>query len=560
MLSKYGTGWHVADSSIMSYYRAFSRDKLAADIGVHVGLTHFNVTLQGLPSRNESLASDYLREDIDFNERFHWVSATDIHDEYREALVKGLPYPILTVVEYFSVDEEGFCWGRQYRLAGYYGAILLWASFASWLLMNLLLVVVPRYGAYQMVITGGLMLLTNALYYLLIPSKPLVIRFEDQFLMFKFGWCFWLVMIAGSLCFLVGAIISTVDLLYPHKFSTILEVDYGTPFDRHVIIEESHYTRRKKGSTKRSLEDPEPIGFGRKLLRTLSKRDRSEDGDGRLTNGVVNQGFQMDCPKSPWMYPHNMMYKPDGTPVRPALQNAFARNPALARLAAPLPTKSPKSVSFRRQSRLEQTFTVDPLRLKRSDSSDSTSSSSSSGIGRDQKEENQFKPIERTNSQQSGSSISSFGLGLLSRTESRRDPKGGVSGASGGIILPAPHKQPISTQPSGEDEEDPNHLPLARIQYKTKHMGIYQLPRASIERKSSSEEESSFSSPPSRRDSSNSEKSRSGSSGFSSTSFDLSSKQRPGPDGLEAQVERRSSNESVGSNKKVKTSSKDSGW
>lgn len=80
----------------------------------------------GLPSQNESLVNDYLREDIDFNERFHWVSSDDIHDEFREALVKGLPYPILTVVEYFNVDDEGFSWGRQYRLAGYYGSIVLW--------------------------------------------------------------------------------------------------------------------------------------------------------------------------------------------------------------------------------------------------------------------------------------------------------------------------------------------------------------------------------------------------------------------------------------------------
>jgi len=73
------------------------------------------------------------------------------------------------------------------------------ASFASWMLMNLLLVVVPRYGAYQMVVTGGLMITTNVLYYLLIPAKGLMIRFEDNFLVFKFGWCYWLVLVAGKL-------------------------------------------------------------------------------------------------------------------------------------------------------------------------------------------------------------------------------------------------------------------------------------------------------------------------------------------------------------------------
>ena len=40
---------------------------------------------------------------------------------------QGLPFPILTVGEYFSVDAEGFCWGRNYRQAGYYTSIFLWS-------------------------------------------------------------------------------------------------------------------------------------------------------------------------------------------------------------------------------------------------------------------------------------------------------------------------------------------------------------------------------------------------------------------------------------------------
>lgn len=46
----------------------------------------------------------------------------DLHD----GLQKGLPYPILSIIEYFSVDKAGFVWGRRYRLAGYYTCILLW--------------------------------------------------------------------------------------------------------------------------------------------------------------------------------------------------------------------------------------------------------------------------------------------------------------------------------------------------------------------------------------------------------------------------------------------------
>jgi hypothetical protein len=72
-----------------------------------------------LPMHNRS-------DQIDFNERFYWIGPTQIKDDYSQALVKGLPYPILTVAEYFAMDAEGFCWGRMYRQAGYYAHIMLW--------------------------------------------------------------------------------------------------------------------------------------------------------------------------------------------------------------------------------------------------------------------------------------------------------------------------------------------------------------------------------------------------------------------------------------------------
>lgn len=65
----------------------------------------------------------------------------------------------------------------------------------------------------------------------------------------------------GALCILVGLIILTIDLIYPNRFSTILELDYDTPYDRHVIIEESHHKRRNG----KGLE--EPPGLGRRILR-----------------------------------------------------------------------------------------------------------------------------------------------------------------------------------------------------------------------------------------------------------------------------------------------------
>jgi dual oxidase maturation factor 1 len=139
------------------------------------------------------------------------------------------------------------------------------ASLASWLLMNLLLTAVPRYGGYGMCTTGALLLGASIGYYLMLPKPPLVIYIEGAMIEFSLGWCFWMVLLAGGLCLFIGLIVSAMDLIWPHKFSTILEVYYDTPYDRHVILEESHDVRYRKRNSKGGLE--EPVSLGSRILR-----------------------------------------------------------------------------------------------------------------------------------------------------------------------------------------------------------------------------------------------------------------------------------------------------
>ena len=73
---------------------------------------HVNVTLDALPSQNNESS---LHMDVAFNERFGFDKPTQLMEEFRKGLKKGLPFPILTVAEYMAVDAEGFCWGRNYR-------------------------------------------------------------------------------------------------------------------------------------------------------------------------------------------------------------------------------------------------------------------------------------------------------------------------------------------------------------------------------------------------------------------------------------------------------------
>lgn len=73
-------------------------------------------------------------------------------------------------------------------------------------------------------------------------------------------------MFSGILCMIIGLAITTIDTIFPHKFSTMLEVDYDTPYDRHIIIEDSHVTKAKKKETSKFEEAP-VTGLGNKILR-----------------------------------------------------------------------------------------------------------------------------------------------------------------------------------------------------------------------------------------------------------------------------------------------------
>lgn len=64
--------------------------------------------------------------DIDFNEQFQWVNTHQMEESFKEALDRGLPFPILTVAEYFTIGQEGLAWGGKYRAAGYYAIVMLW--------------------------------------------------------------------------------------------------------------------------------------------------------------------------------------------------------------------------------------------------------------------------------------------------------------------------------------------------------------------------------------------------------------------------------------------------
>lgn len=52
-------------------------------------------------------------------------AVSSLQRERDAALAKGLPYPMLTLLDHLSDGRLGFLMGRAYRLAGYYTCCML---------------------------------------------------------------------------------------------------------------------------------------------------------------------------------------------------------------------------------------------------------------------------------------------------------------------------------------------------------------------------------------------------------------------------------------------------
>lgn len=209
LLSLNGTSWHVGEIDINAPYSALTMSKVSGRVGVKIGLSSVNVTLVGHLMAPKNVDGSGI---INFNERFTWNQPDQMDLEYRQALRRGLPYPILTIAEYLSQDSDGFNWGRQYRLAGYYTTIMLWFSLVSWIIMLFMMCEIPRYFPYLMNLTALLMLSAVTLYSYLIPSSMtrnsnlVAITFENVALRCNFGANFWLTTIVATLALTVSSI------------------------------------------------------------------------------------------------------------------------------------------------------------------------------------------------------------------------------------------------------------------------------------------------------------------------------------------------------------------
>ncbi|XP_032051104.1 dual oxidase maturation factor 2 [Aythya fuligula] len=207
------SGWVTANTS----YKSFSTVMVKADIGLHVGLAGVNVTLVGNPVNQ-------VNETIDYNEHFAWSFDADYDHSYSEGLEKGLPSPILYVAEKFTTESP--CnMHRQYRISGHYASATLWVAFCTWLISNMLFSMpVLIYGGYMVLTTGAFMIFSLLSFSTVRNSLICPIQFGTESLLIDYGGSFWLTLVIGLLCFVVGIAIVVLHYFNPDLLKTFFDL------------------------------------------------------------------------------------------------------------------------------------------------------------------------------------------------------------------------------------------------------------------------------------------------------------------------------------------------
>ncbi|NXT28754.1 DOXA1 factor, partial [Syrrhaptes paradoxus] len=210
------TGWVTANTS----YKSFSHAMVNADIGVHIGLRGMNVTLVGNPVNQ-------VNETINYNEHFAWSFSADYDHSYGEGLEKGLPSPILYVAEKFT--RQSPCGvHRQYRISGHYASLTLWMAFCTWLI-SILLFSMPilLYGGYMLLLTAALMLFSLLFFFTARNTPKCPIQFGPASLKTDYGGSFWLTLVTGLLCLLLGLGVIILHSVQPEKLKLVFNLDKG---------------------------------------------------------------------------------------------------------------------------------------------------------------------------------------------------------------------------------------------------------------------------------------------------------------------------------------------
>ncbi|XP_062573590.1 dual oxidase maturation factor 1-like [Saccostrea cucullata] len=230
ILASLGYCWQYGEVHVKSTYIYRSEEQFSGTLGMFVGLRRINITLSG--NFNQS------KGEINYNEAVELENVRGPIQELRHCLGRGLPIPVLHLVEYLSTDVGGMRWGRSYTGAGYLSHILLWTSFSFWILTNIMMVTVVFYGAFLLTLTGITMIMACVTFHVLQPRLAFKIMGSDVDLVTCYGPCFWAVLAIGIITTIVGFVIVGLDYKVPKVAAKYILIE--KPFVKEDVYTSEH--------------------------------------------------------------------------------------------------------------------------------------------------------------------------------------------------------------------------------------------------------------------------------------------------------------------------------
>lgn len=216
-VSVFGYCWQIGDVTVSAPYIYRSQGQMDGSLGIRVGVKTVNITLSGKFNADGS--------GFKYNEDLILEDVLKEHDRLWKALDRGLPQPLVSVLDFFYVDAAGLRFGREVWFAGYIANILLWTSFAFWVASNVLLCSVIWYGAACLTLCGVSMITTSVTYHLLSPQYPIRMSCGEEHLALYYGWCFWSVLVFGILTTIVGLVLFLLEHKVPEKMAEFFVIE-----------------------------------------------------------------------------------------------------------------------------------------------------------------------------------------------------------------------------------------------------------------------------------------------------------------------------------------------
>ncbi|XP_023232898.1 dual oxidase maturation factor 1-like [Centruroides sculpturatus] len=222
-----GQNWQETYGTVVTQYGVMPPRSIDANLTIYIGLQDVTIITKGF--------LDGEKTEIESKEFFSWRNAY-MKDYLRNGLQKGLPYPVLSILEYLNEDHG---WGARLCLIGRLVSAGLWISLAIGLLSAIFVQVQEKWlMGTSLALTGFTIISSCLIYYFNLLKTPVVIYISGKPMPLIRGWMFYFTLNLGIVCVILSTstllVLSLNTLETPIQFICKIYFKVSMLFRKHV--------------------------------------------------------------------------------------------------------------------------------------------------------------------------------------------------------------------------------------------------------------------------------------------------------------------------------------